>query len=381
MSTISNKFFIQVLEDGSTLHGQLLANPTPTQSYKDGTFIPNWETNAASRPIIYLSLQNGASDITPDNGYTWSYNGSVITFSSETSTQTIGGTTYTGYVSTGDTAEKFFKTTYNGKPALGIIGNLASSQNVDIDVIRFDGQKTLSTNPIDFSATINITITQWTSGGYLGVLNFPNGNIITAKEQTLTCTAILYNDNGVVNNPQYEWYYEGDSQVKGTQSSFTINESDITDYAVLRCDFYMTINGTRTKVYSAYGSIDDQQDPEFMWIKYNGANGNSVSLRQNESVAFNICAGTADNSNPITTGEPATPLYTNFKVKFLDSEGLLVTSTETEHNDSAFKITPDSNGYRTLPVSNGVATSKVYCDDVVGLCKKGLTGYVVASTN
>ena len=368
------------MEDNSTLLGQLLPNPTPTQSYKDGTFIPNWETNAASRPIIYLSLQNGASDITPDNGYTWSYNGSVITFSSETSTQTIGGTTYTGYVSTGDTAGKFFKTTYNGKPALGIIGNLASSQNVDIDVIRFDGQKTLSTNPIDFSATINITITQWTSGGYLGVLNFPNGNIITSKGQQLTCSAILYNDNGVVNNPQYEWYYEGDSQLQDTQSSFIVEESDITDYAVLRCDFYLTIDGTRTKVYSAYGSIDDQQDPEFMWIKYNGANGNSVSLRQNESVTFNICDGTADNSDPITGGDPLSPLYNYFKVKFLDSEGIVVTSTNSEYNDSAFKITPD-NGYRTLPVSNGVATAKVYYDDVVTLCKKGLTGYVLASTS
>lgn len=377
MSTISNKFFIQVLEDGSTLHGQLLATITPTQSYKDGSFIPNWATTASARPLIYLSLQNGASDITPDSGFTWKYNGTAITFSSTYSTVTIGSTSYTGYVDT-NCGGVFFKTTYNGAPALGIIGNLASSSNVDIDVIRFDGTKTLSTNPVSFSCMINVTITQWTAGGYLGVLTFPNGNIITQAGQSLTCGAALYNDSGAVTvqSGDYRWYREGIDTTIGspwkTGSSITIAESDITDYAVIRCDFYLTIDGVSTLVYSAFGSIDDQQDPEFMWIKYDGANGNSASLRSGETVTFSICVGTAEDDTPNTS-------YTTFKVKFLDSEGNVVTSTAGAANDSAFKIAPN-NGFRTLTTSSGVATAKIYYADVYDLCKKGLTGIVVAET-
>lgn len=378
MSTISNKFFIQVLEDGSTLRGQLLSTITPAQSYKDGTFIPNWATTATARPLVYLSLQNGAQDITPDSNFTWSYNGTAIQFSATSSTQTIGSTSYTGYVDT-NMGGVFFKTTYGSMPALGIIGNLASSSNVDIDVIRFDGSKTLSTNPVSFSAQLNVTITQWTSGGYLGILNFPNGNNITYAGQSLTCSAILYNDSGEVplSASDYEWYYEGSATIQGTGQTFTIQESAVTDYAVLRCDFYMTIGGTRTLVYSAYGSIDDWQDPEVMWIKYNGANGNSASLRQGENVIFSICVGTAEDSTAITS-------WTTFKVKILDSEGQTVTATGsssyTVANDSVMKVTPDANGYRALTVSSGVATAKLYYDDVVYLCKKGLTGIVFAST-
>lgn len=378
MSTISNKFFIQVLEDGSTLHGQLLATITPTQSYKDGTFIPDWATNEAARPLIYLSLQNGATDVAPDSGYSWSYNGVEISFSSSSTTKTIGSTSYTGYVDT-NFGEKFFKTTYNGMPALGIIGNLASSSNVDIDVIRFDGTKTLSTNPVSFSCMLNVTITQWTSGGYLGVLTFPQGNVIKQANQSLICSAVLYNDSGVVNvtAANYRWYREGvDTTIASpwkTGQTITITESDVTDYLVIRCDIYVVIDGTTTLVYSAYGSIDDQQDPEYMWIKYNGANGNSASLRSGESVTFSICVGTAEDDTPKTA-------WTVFKVKFLDSEGNIVTSTSGAASDSAFRITP-SDGFRTLSTSSGVATAKIYYNDVVNLCKKGLTGIVIASTS
>ena len=373
MSTISNKFFIQVLEDGSNLHGQLLATITPTQSYKDGSFIPNWATTASARPLIYLSLQNGAADIIPDSGYTWSYNGTAITFSDTTSTATIGAATYTGYASTDG---KFFKTTYNGMPALGIIGNLASSSNVDIDVIRFDGAKTLATNPVTFSCTLNVTITQWTAGGYLGVLTFPNGNVITQSGQQIAVSATLYNDNGQVTvaSGDYRWYREGVDTTTPwkTGQGITINESDVTDYMVIRCDYYAAIDGVSTLVYSAFGSIDDQQDPEYVWIKYDGANGNTASLRTGQSVTFSICVGTAEDDTP-NTG------YTTFKVKFLDSEGNVVTSTQGAANDSAFKIAPN-NGFRTLTTSSGVATAKIYYDDVYNLCKKGLTGIVVAET-
>lgn len=393
MSTISNKFFIQILEDGSSLHGQLLSTITPSQSYKDGQFIPNWATTASARPMIYLSLQNGNNNIQPDSGYVWSYNGQSIAFSGTQTTETIGDTTYNGYKSVdggagyaSGVADKFFKTSYNGMPALGIISNIASSSNVDVDVIRFDGTVTLTSNPVGFSAFTNITITQWTSGGYQGVLSFPNGNEIRSAGQTLGCVAKLFNDSGEITNPQsgtpiveYKWYYEGNPTVQGTGATFNILESAVTDFAIVRCDFYITINGTRTLVASAFGQVDDKQDPEYMWIMYNGTNGNGASLRANESVTMSICIGTPDDPTPNTA-------WTSFKVKLIDSDGVVIQGTSqgqyTPQNDSVFHITADaSDEYRrTLPVNAGVATAKVYYDDVVNMSKKGLTGYVVAET-
>ena len=141
----------------------------------------------------------------------------------------------------------------------------------------------------------------------------------------------------------------------------------------------MTVNGVRTLVASAFGSVDDQQDPEYMWIMYNGANGNGVSLRANESVTMSICIGTPDDPTPDTA-------WTSFKVKLIDSEGEVIQGTSqgqyTPQNDSVFHITADaSDEYRRpLPVNAGVATAKVYYDDVVNMSKKGLTGYVVAET-
>ena len=393
MSTITNKFFVQFLEDGSTLHGQLLATITPTQSYKDGQFIPNWSTTAAARPLIYLSLQNGSTDTEPDSDYVWKYNGTIITFSSTKTSVTIGEEIFYGYASSDG---KFFKTGTNstnlkpldGMPALGIIGNLASSSNVDIDVIRFEGSKTFATNPVKFSCSLNVTITQWTAGGYLGVLIFENGNVITRDLLTINCEAKLYNDNGPIYATNYtcKWYREGiDTSTPWKTSTIpdangkykiTINEADVTDYMVLRCDFCMTINEVETVVYSAFGNIDDQQDPEYMWIKYDGANGNSASLRDTQSVVFNICVGTADDDTPIQTGGQY--VYTSFKVKLLASDGTTIKSTQGTSGSVLTKAV-DGNGYRTLDVSNGVATATVFYADK-NYCKNGLTGIVVAQS-
>lgn len=373
METISNKFFVQVIEDGASLHGELRATKSLTQSYSGSACIPDW-TVSANRPVIYLSLMNGTSYVTPDEGFKWYYNGTEIEFDSNGSSTEK---TYGGYTLSAGT---FVKTTYTlsgrSMPALQIANNLASSSNVDIDVIRFDGQLTLSTNPISFTSAINVTITSWVEGGgYLGVISFRDGIAdIDSTNTSVTCQAELYNSSGsqVTSGVTYKWYFEGedDPAQNSTNPNFTVSDSDVVDYAVVRCEYWMTIDGTDTCVAVARVGIDDTQDPEYMWIQYNGANGNSASLRTGESVVFTAWVGKAGDPSYVNTS------YTDFKVKLIDSTGTVITASLTPTFED-----PDSTGYRTLPVSSNKTTLTITFDLASTYARKGLTGIILASTS
>lgn len=370
MSTISNKFFVQVIEDGSTLHGELRATKSLTQAVKGGSCVPDW-TVAANQPIIYVTLQNGSSFVLPDNTYKWFYNGTEIEWTGNTSTDGLFQKV-TDYTPTGYSAGQYV-------PAIKIIGNLATANDsVDIDVIRFDGQKTLSTNPVGFSVSINVTIAEWSESGYLGLIEYTNSTgttsgptDITSDNLTVYLKGTLLNGDGDAVTCTYKWYLEGDNTIKGTSQILSVTEAMVTDYAVLRCEFYMTINGVNTKVYTAYATVDDTQDPEFMWITHNGQNGSAASLKDGESVTFSIWVGKADDPTYKDTR------WSTFKAKFIDSTGSVIYSALA--NFAAISGTGD--GYRTLPVSSNVATAVITYDDVFTKAKKGLTGYVLAQTS
>lgn len=390
MSTVSNKFFVQIIEDGRTLHGELLATQTLTQANKDGSCIPNWQTNASSRPLIYVSLMDGATSVAIDaNSDKWYYNGTLLTWSTTQTQQTIGTTTYNGYVST-NASGAFFKTQFTvdgvSMPAIGIIKNLATlSDVVDIDVVRFEGTKTLSTNPIDFQASINITITEWVSGGYMGVISFQNDKAdITRDNLSVTAIGTLYDDNAnPVSDVSYKWFFEGDTNPRATTKNFTITESMVYDYVMVRCEFYINIEGVSTRVASAFVGVDDKQDPDRMRIEFNGASGNSASLRSGEDVTFNMWIGKEGADAPSAAWKGSNVVY---KLKTLDSEGGLVTAAFTEPTQSGTVTNipaAGSDGYRQLPYtpSTGVAYAKVTYNNVVQLCKKGLTGIILATSS
>lgn len=377
-ATISNKFFVQIIEDGTTLHGEIRATKSLTQAYKDSACIPDW-TQTANQPTIYVTLQNGSTFITPDSNYNWYYNGQLITWDSNGKSIAVEGLE-------AGTFEKVTNYTPSGYssgvyvPAIKIVKNLASSTNVDIDVIRFDGQATLSTNPVDFSASINITITEWMQGGgYLGIINFQNGIAdIDANNKSVTAEGILYDADGnvVSDGLTRKWYFEGDSTIKGTGSSLTITDSMVVDYVMVRCEFYMLVNNVETLVYTAYAGVDDTQDPEYMWIRYNGANGNTASLRKDESVTFSAWVGVADNPSEKNTD------FGYFYVKLFNSNKELLLGTIDGFTDP---VSTDSSsamyGYRVLQVSSAVASWTVTYAVGYNIGLKGLTGIILASTS
>lgn len=377
MSAISNRFYITALEDGTTLHGNLAVEGSLSQAWNGQAAVPDW-TKAANQPLIYLTLLSGGTLVAPSNDFKWLYNGVEIADSDTRFQKTTKVVTY----GTGASQQSVTM------PALKIVANLASSANVDVDLITFEGNYIINGTGISFTATAQIRISVITSGSSLGVINFLNGiSDITAKGQKVTAYGVLYNPDGTsdetatstwfINNVQFDPNVHTSSRLTTvtvggkTFSALELGEGDVVDHAIIQCNF----SKGGTLKYAAYAAVDDMQDPEFMYVQYNGNNGNAASLRKGETASFQIWVGTRTDPTPI--GGTANPTYSIIKVKLLDGDGQVITASGLATNipDAA------SDGYRTLPMSGGKATITPHYNTVNGVGKKNLTGIILAETS
>lgn len=385
MSRVSNRFYVTALEDGTTLHGNLVSAKPLVQAWNGAAAVPDW-TVAANQPLIYLTLLSGGSSVAPDSDYDqWYYNGTLLTFGNDGK-------------STGTYANMFEKTTETSggqaMPALKIIANLASSANLDVDTIIYKGKCNLGGALVEFSCTTQVRISGITANGYLGLIDFQNGIAdITEAGQTITPYAVLYDGEGnVVDRTKYTvaWTLDG---VQKTGTTVTIGgttyyalsvvESDVTDHAIVGCQFVLTEGNNN--VYTAYAGIDDMQDPEFMYIQNGTAanaqsNGNAASLRTGETAYFTVWIGSRDNAAVRTGWETAT-----YKVQLLDGDGTVITASNL--NDIPNPDTGDTNYYRTLlKYASDYATENLRNKahfginyDVVHTYKNNITGIIIAT--
>ena len=353
---ISNSFFVQVIEDGSMLRGEIRSTKPLAQAYSDGTCVPNW-TVAANQPVVYVVLQNGSSWVLPDNVYTWFYNGSAIQWDENGKSLVHASGLPAG---TFEKVDNFTPDMYSqGQyvPAIKICKNVASDSNVDIDVLRFEGTKTLATNAVPFSAFINITITELIKGGYVGMIYLADGTTdkdISSPTDTVGLVAHLYDSDGnemtnAQNGVKYRWLINDVEKVaKGTTNTLTVTEQDVYDYAIVRCEFYMPKdNGSGTNVDTLvstdYLEIDDTQDPQEMYFAYNGANGKAASLRNGESVTFNIWVGDAGNPSQSNVDNS----FCVWKVLLVDSNKQTLKQALSSY-DSTLKDADQTTGYRPM---------------------------------
>ncbi len=369
MSSISNRFYVTALEDGTTLHGNLVSDKSLTQSWNDESAVPDW-TIASEQPTIYLTLLSGGTLVEPSTEFTWYYNDEAISFNAS-------GISANGLFQR-TTKSVTMGTVTATMPALKIIGNLASSDNVDMDRIAFVGNYTINGTGISFRAEAQVRITRMESNGYLGVINFKDGvSDITEKGQSILMYGTLYGSDGSpVTGATTMWYLNGASTgtpgatISGYSQAYQITESQVVDHAVIACRFYV---GNDLK-YTSYCAVDDMQDPEYMYVQYNGANGNAASLRRGEVARFDIFVGTRTDPTPI--GGVSTPTYQTYKVLLLDGDGeIIMDSSLTQQIPN-----PDTNGYRTLPMEDGKAyITPDYA--TVNSHGKNLTGIIIASTS
>lgn len=399
---ISNSFFVQVIEDGSSIRGEIRSTAPLAQAFNGGSCVPNWTPTGTNNPVVYIVLQNGASYILPDSNYKWFYNGEEILWDDNGKSllmvQGLAAGTFEKV--TNYTPDMYQSGQY--VPAIKIAKNVASSDNVDIDVIRFDGQKTLSTNPIRFTASIDVSITELLKGGYMGLIYLAPGTTdkdISSKTDFVELVARLYNSEGnevtSADGAKYRWLIN-DTQVKptttgpGTDNTLKVEESDIYDYGIVKCEFYIPKEDPNhagqmidTLVSSDYLEIDDTQDPQEMYFAYNGANGKAASLRAGEQVSFSIWV--ADAGNPNQTQNPPDKSFKKWKVMLVDSNKETLLQDLSAAQYGAYPAA-DANGYRALTESNGVATAVVPFDLAAltadgDSTSGGIRGYVVAQTN
>lgn len=375
MSQISNRFYVTALDDGTTLHGNLSSTAPLSQAWNGTSAVPNW-TVAAEQPVIYLTLLSGGDLVEPASGYKWYYNGVEISNDDTRFEKTTHVVTYNNVT--------------KNMPALKIKANLANSSNVDVDMIRFAGSYVINGSGIDFACEAQIRISAITANGNIGLISFVNGesNIIEAG-QVITMYGTIYNSSGgAITGVTTKWYINDsvtpttgtNIMVDGTTyaNAFQVSEQTVVDHATIRCEFY---DGSNNLLDTAYASVDDMQDPEFMYIQYNGSNGNAASLRKSESVSFDIWVGRREDTTVI--GGTVNPTYNSYKVQLLDGDGLVIGGSGDSGRSVIGSGIPDadSNGYRTLPMSAGVATItipySVAASSVYG--KKNMTGIVIAS--
>lgn len=389
---ISNSFFVQVIEDGSMLRGEIRSTQPLAQAYNDGSCIPNW-SNGVANPTVYIVLQNGAQYIIPDSGGKWYYNGTEIEFDAQGKSlaHPSGLAAGTFELVTNFTPEMYQSGQY--VPAIRIAKNVASNENVNIDVIRYDGQKTLATNPVPFSASININITEMMKGGYIGMIYLRDGAAdkdISSKTDTVPLVARLFDSEGnemtnAENGAKYKWFINDTVKIAlGATNTLTITEQDVYDYAVVKCEFYIPKDGEQgqkvdTLVSSDFFEIDDTQDPQEMYFAYNGANGKAASLRSGESVTFSIWVGEAGNPSASNVDTA----FTVWKVLLVDSnKQTLMQSLLADYGIAD----ADANGYRLLTSANGVATITIpfaLAATTAGGSSDsgGIRGYVTAQTS
>ena len=400
MSSISNKVFVTAIDDGTTLHGSLQCATSLTQSWNGSACVPNWDVEG-NQPIIYLSLTSGnqrVNAVSGDNNHplVWYYNEEPITFNDQdvsTSPEACAGKLKKTTVTIGEDTE----VTY---PALRIVGNLASDDNVDFDTIGLSGfYHAGGTSYVDFNVSTMIRISKVGANSYTGIVAFVGDVDFNIDGQDVRVFATLYggSSGSIVAKTNYivEWYINGTlysagafpnsatytyTDTDGDHYALRLNEADVTDNAIVECKFYDN-SSPRQNIYTEFVNINDLTDPELMYIQYNYATGLSATLRSGETTQFVIWVG--ESGDPTPKSE-----YSVYKAKFVDASGAVIQDTTqgTSIFDSSLNIgAADTNGWRTIGYGSvtGYTGNRGYFSlnySTVTTFGKSISCYILAQT-
>lgn len=382
MNQISNQFTLTAIQSNITIQGRLMVDGSTTQNYNpvSARCIPDWKTTVAKRPKLYPIIRRSAAYLSDAsiNNKKWYYNGDEILFNDDPESANYNKST--NYLdSAGD--PKFHRGTITKSlggvsytlPCLTIVGNLANAENVDLDIITFEGTVELNGTQVAFPpCSIEVKISQMTTQGYLGLLS-PESAIIAQKGDKATIAASLLNESG---DPVECWvtWKRGDgtaitadgthikiTDTTGVNGVHTIEVDDeaVTDNLVLRCDFYTdSRKRDQDRVTTAFASVDDAQDPEYLFISLDGKTGDySGQLYEGETVDVEMWVATLE--------APTTPdtKWTNFAIAVYNGKQELVTE-----------------GVPTVTVTSNKGKATFSYQFLVNNCGGKCTGIVTATT-
>lgn len=329
MGQVSNRFFVTSIKDGTVVTAAIYSDKPLVQLIdKQNVPDPDW-TASANQPTVWCTTRTGSTIKSPTS-FTWYVNNQAITFPNN---PTPGVSVSTNF----DGAFMYMTKTIDGKtlPSIKIIKNIITWDNADNDILVCSGAMEYNGADIGFSVSTTIRRGELGASGYYGWIE--GDSYVTAQsgnDGTANMQAHLKTADGTVNSYTTKWFREGvtpsgrwtaegrSATPTGGVASMDILGSEITDYVVVRCDFYDTQN---TKVYSAYWDVDDMEDEEEMYMaSYNDgssvSNGLDVCLRTDQVVSYVAWVGKRGDQTTIDAK------YTVFKVKLLDYEGKTITS-------------------------------------------------------
>lgn len=318
MGQITGRFFVTAIADGMTIHGSLTSDKSLVQRWSGVTPIPDW-TQAANQPTITLTVYRGAA-LANLSDIEWFYNGVKVTSSDN----------------------RFVIGNSGGKPTIKIVKNLASSTNADIDIISVTGKAESNGNAVEFSSSIDIKLGYISGSGYVGVVEFLDNSDITVSQPSVTLIPRLYKEDGEVAQSSFtkKWFFNDATEIKSsttvpgvsivsaTKDGVTysgclkVEEKAVTDYSIVRCDFYV---GSE-KVTTERVGIDDTVDEEYLWITNQNAECKSASLAQGQTATFKMWVATMDD--PAESKYRAQ--YTVYRITAYNSQGNVISGYDNK---------------------------------------------------
>lgn len=307
------------VSDGELITSTLYATKPLIQRLKVDTdkAIPDWSVKE-NHPVIYpraksQSVGKRLAIINP----VWSYNGVKI-----------------------ENNPKFEITTYDDGglvvPALKIVDNLISLDNLNADTITFEGEAIYSKETYPIHITTDIQLEEMVGEAYDAFIEVTNAGVITEGNDSVTCTAILYKGGAeVTNDISYKWFKsskDGFEEIKsdtGTPNKLTIKEADVDSELVIKVEFYVK----NVLVYSKAKQISDETDTLFIHVQEDG----SRTLKPNKSITL-----TPSIRNRVT-GEELTGY--NYIFRTFDNMMKQIAETEAKSLTISFEQVEKNNKY------------------------------------
>jgi hypothetical protein len=258
MSTVKGTTSITFVKQGDTINTSLRSTLPLEQYIKKGTstIMPDW-TQSANQPCIYPVVKSSLTDarVAPDAGSeAWTYNGTAISFDSN------GLSLVLGSLEAG-TFKKESKTVDGDTivPTLTIKKNLASTNNINADVIGFSAIVNTGFSS-SVAATIDIRIEEVEGDPYRGYIAVNDGGVIDDDTPSLTLVGnLLKGGVASVEAISYKWYKASANTwtlLASTSQSITISGSDIDNQELYKVEFVVS----STVVAQAVIQVSDESD-------------------------------------------------------------------------------------------------------------------------
>lgn len=284
MSEVRGQTTIQYVKQGDTLNTRLQST-FPLKQFVTavtGQVSPSFETN---KPCIYpvirssLTATRVAAIVTDVH---WLYNGAEITFAQNGLSTMIGNQADNGtFKSEVKTVDGFTV------PTLTVMKDLASSNNIDTDLIEFNGKANTGFEGVA-SAAIEVKIEQTEGEAYVAYAVIGNGGTIDADHASIQAAAHLLVggvEKKAADGVTFAWYkmkvtagVDGWEQVKAnnvnvTSPTLTIGAADINSQELYKC--VMTYGGR-----SAEYVFDISDETDMMVVYPNPVDANNQSVAE-----------------------------------------------------------------------------------------------------